>query len=369
MATKALEPTSDLIRLARELQMTESLPVHRNPARLYLATLAQSGQRSAESQLRKVAVSFGYQGDAAIDHMPWHQIRAEHLQALLNALRDAVIENAAPRSGEVTRQRSYSPATINLVRDLLRGVAGQAFDLRLLSAEEFERIKRVPRVRGSRLLAGRHLEAGELFALLGACDDGTVLGVRDAAILALLYGAGLRRETVANLTLDNLDLERAEVRFVGKGNKEHAVPLPYGTVQAITDWLDLRGHESGSLFRQFTPGGKLIQGKGVSSQLIYRVMISRGGKGNIVRRCTPHDMRRTYITGILDKTGDLALAQELAGHSDPKTTKRYDRRGERAKRAAVDMLHVPYAPKFQPAKQLSFQNPPDSDPQGKNDEG
>jgi hypothetical protein len=80
-------------------------------------------------------------------------------------------------------------------------------------------------------------------------------------------------------------------------------------------------------------------------------------------------MRRTYITGILDKTGDLALAQELAGHSDPKTTKRYDRRGERAKRAAVDMLHVPYAPRFQPAKQLSLTTDEKNDPLGENDEG
>ena len=154
MAMKLLAPTSDLVRLARELQVADPLPAHRNPARLYLATLAQSGQRSAESQLRKVAASFGYQGDDAIDCMPWQLLRAEHLQTLLNALRDAVIESPAPRSGEAIRQRTYSPASINLIRDLVRGVAGQAFDLRLLAADEFERIKRVPRVRGSRLLAG-----------------------------------------------------------------------------------------------------------------------------------------------------------------------------------------------------------------------
>jgi integrase len=369
MATTSFEPTVDLVRLATELQAAEQLSRHNNPARLYLDTLAPIGRRSAESQLRKVAASFGHQGDDAIDRMPWHLLRAEHLQALLNALRDAVVDGPRTRSCESPGPRTYSPATINLIRDLLRGVAGQAFDQRQLSAEEFERIKRIPRVRGSRLLAGRHLEGGELSALLGACDDGTILGVRDAAILALLYGAGLRRESVARLTVDNLDLEHAEVRFIGKGNKEHAVPLPFGTVQAITDWLDLRGDEPGPLFRQFTPGGKLIPGKGVSSQLIYRVVISRSGKGNIVRRCTPHDMRRTYITGILDKTGDLALAQELAGHSDPKTTKRYDRRGERAKRAAVDMLHVPYAPRFQPAKQLSLTTDEKNDPLGENDEG
>lgn len=369
MAENNSESSADLVRLASALQVNDPLPSHRNPARLYLNTLAPVGRRSAESQLRKVAASFGFQGDDAIDRMPWHQLRADHLQALLSALRDAAIENPVARVSDGNQPRGYSPATINLIRDLVRGVAGQAFDLRLLSAEEFERIKRVPRIRGSRLLAGRHLEGGELSALLAACDDGTIIGARDAAILALLYGAGLRRDTVAKLTLANLDLERAEVRFIGKGNKEHAVPLPYGTVQAITDWLDLRGPEPGSLFRQFTPGGKLIPGKGVSSQLIYRVVISRCGKGHIVRRCTPHDMRRTYITGILDKTGDLALAQELAGHSDPKTTKRYDRRGERAKRAAVDMLHVPYAPKFQSAKQLNLPVEAQIESRDKNDEG
>lgn len=330
------------------------LPVAQNPARRYLATLAEVGRASVMSKLKQVAAMCGVPGEDGrwLDRMPWHQLRSEHLRIIL------------ARFGE----EKYSPATIALVRAALRGVAREAFDVKLLPSDELQRILNVKTVRGSRLPAGRDLRNGELMALIGSCDDGTVIGVRDAAVLALLFGAGLRRRSVAELELASLDTQEMTVRFVGKGNKEHQVPLPHGTVDALNDWLDLRGHAPGPLFYPILKNGKICRDRQITDQAIYNIVKARAGKAS-VDKCSPHDFRRTFITTVLDKTGDLAVAQDLAGHANPQTTKRYDRRGERAKRAAIDMLHVPYAPKHLPAAQLQLPEAGETPKGDENDQG
>lgn len=337
------------------LVVLEPLPVDAvNPAEVYLASLNDGkGRLGVISQLKFVAETCGYGGKDWLARMPWHLLRSSHLKALLI------------KRGE----HGESPATINLMRAAVRGVAREAFDAKQLAGDELQRILNVKTVRGSRLLAGRDLKNGELTDIIGACDNGTVAGVRDAAILALLFGAGMRRDSVAKLALSSLDMQEASVRFIGKGNKEHAVPLPRGTVAALTDWLDLRGHVPGPVFHPILKNGKIRHEKGISSQTVYDVVKLRALRANLTTQCSPHDFRRTFITTVLEKTGDLAVAQDLAGHADPKTTKQYDRRGEKAKRAAVDLLYVPYAPKHQVANQLELPKLAEELETGKNAEG
>ena len=337
------------------LVVLEPLPVDAvNPAEVYLASLNDGkGRLGVISQLKFVAEACGYGGKDWLATMPWHLLRSRHLKALIT------------KRGE----NNESPATINLMRSAVRGVAREAFDAHLMSSDDLQRLLNVKTVRGSRLPSGRDLKNGELSAIIGACDDGTISGVRDAAVLALLFGAGLRRDTVAGLGLENLDLQEMTVRFVGKGNKEHKVPLPHGTVAALTDWLDLRGHAPGRVFHPILKSGKICHERGVSSQAIYNTVKARAKRAMLTVSCSPHDFRRTFITTVLEKTGDLAVAQDLAGHADPKTTKRYDRRGERAMRTAVDMLHVPYAPKHQVANQLELPEFVETPTDDKNGEG
>ncbi len=339
----------DLEAIALELRQSETVPVALNPALQYLNALAASGRRSARSQLKKLAASFGYTGEDWITAMPWHSLRSRHLKAILAAMSQNGYEH--PKKG----RQDYSPDTINLVLAVLRGVAREAFDNQLLPADEWERLRLIKGVRGSRLPAGRHLENGELVAMLDTCDDGTPLGVRDGAMVALLCGAGLRRGTMAELEIENLDLEARKLRAITKGNKQIEIPLPSGTIQAIEDWLKVRGRQPGPLFNPFKKGGEVIISRGISSQVVYHMLCKRSLVGR-VKKCSPHDFRRSYITSILDKTGDLAVAQDLAGHADPKTTKKYDRRGERAKRAAVDLLHVPYGPRNLPMVQARLED-------------
>ena len=192
----------DLVRVnAGELvAVADPLPSDRNPAGVYLASLgSERARRAMLGRLRYVAGLLGTADPLAV---PWHQLRYQHVAAI----RAKLIE-----SGQ-------APATINLALSALRGVARHAFRLGLLSAEDYERVRQVESVKGSRLPAGRALSRGEIAALLDACaNDDSAAGRRDAAAIALLYAGGLRRAELAGLDL--ADYEPGTGALVVRGGK------------------------------------------------------------------------------------------------------------------------------------------------------
>ena len=205
----------------------------------------------------------------------------------------------------------------------------------------------VDRVRGERLPAGRALARGELRALFDACsEDGSLRGVRDAAILACLYGAGLRRAEVVALDITHVDPEAGALRVRGKGNKERLVYLSAAAEAALRAWLDVRqaAGTGGALFVPITrgPWPRPIPRR-LSEQTVYDTLARRAREAG-VRDLSPHDFRRTFVGDLLDAGADVATVQRLAGHANVATTEQYDRRGERAKRDAAHLLHVPYSP-------------------------
>lgn len=185
-------------------------------------------------------------------------------------------------------------------------------------------------MRGARPLRGRALEPHEVAALFHACmGDPSAAGPRDAVVLALGLAASLRRGEIAGLGLADMDLEREVVRVLGKGNRVRAVPVKGGTLEAIRAWLACRGDEPGPLVCPVGKGGRL-ELRRLAPQAVLRVCEKRGLECGL-RDFAAHDLRRTYISTLLDQGVDLSLASDLAGHSSPTTTRRYDRRGERAR--------------------------------------
>jgi len=314
----------------------------RDPVEAYLDSLAPRSQQAVRERLRAVARIAG----VPPDEMPWHRLRAPHVEHIRNRL---------VREGK-------APASVNLTLAALRGVLRQARTYNLLTDEEYRRVTEVKPARGSRLPAGRDVSLKELRALVQVCqEDDTPAGVRDAALLAVLYIGGLRRAELAALTLADYTRRPPTLHIQhGKGNKERLVPLTASAAAALDAWLALRGDRTGSLFVPINKGGRVggneasptdrrgrrrparaVGDVGLTPQAIYGVLTKRARDAGI-DSLSPHDLRRTFVGDLLDAGVDLSGAQALAGHASPVTTARYDRRGEATKRANVERLHFPY---------------------------
>jgi site-specific recombinase XerD len=297
-----------------------------HPVDVYLAQLAPNSRRAVRSDLNRIAAILSG-GGANFAGIPWHRLRYEHVAAIRQRL-----------------ATEYAPASANRMLSSLRGVLRESWNLGLLSAEELHRAVRVKAVRGSRLPAGRALSAGEIRTLFRVCaDDQRPAGVRDAALLAILYGAGVRRAEAVQLDLSDFDAESGGVRVrSGKGNKERLSYVQGLGALAVTVWVEVRGREPGPLFLPIHRSGRLSSRR-MREQSVYDILKRRARLAGIPP-FSPHDLRRTFAGDLLDAGADISTVQQLLGHASVTTTQRYDRRGEATKRRAAGLLHVPYVP-------------------------
>lgn len=293
--------------------------IDEHPVAVYLAGLSKSSRRTMGGALDTMAQIVV--GDEDIDRysIPWHQLRFQHAQAIRSELQDR-----------------YAHSTVNRMLSALRGVLKAAWKLGLMTAEDYHKAASVRNVKGHTEPAGRNVPIGEITALLNTCDQSRT-GIRDAAIISILYGCGLRRAELVDLDLADYRSGEEELIVRGKGNKERIVPLG-SAGHALSDWLEVRGTQPGPLF--WGTGNRNSRGR-LTSQAIYFMLQARAKEAG-VPDLSPHDFRRTFVGDLLDAGTDLATVQKLAGHADPAVTSRYDRRGKRARREAVSRLHVPY---------------------------
>ena len=310
--------------------LARTRPADSNPALVYVASLTtRDGRRSMRQALEKIAsiLSGGRAGARAID---WATLRFQHTQAV----RTALVESG------------YKPATINKALSALRGTLRAAWQMGQMDAESFHRAVSVDNVRGETLPAGRDLSEGEIRALMACCsEDMRPAGFRDAALIAVLC-LGLRRAEVVALDVDNYDPETGALKLTGKGRKERLVYGYGGVADALGDWLQVRGEEPGPLFYPIRKGGVIVRAR-LTTQAVYEILRSRGARAG-VKPFSPHDLRRTFVGSLLDAGADVSVVARLAGHASVTTTARYDRRGEKAKKKAARMLHVPYQARLKP---------------------
>jgi integrase len=298
----------------------------RNPALIYLAKLAHGSRRTLKEALNTIA-GIAHPG-ADLASFPWGALRYQHTQAIRSKLAE-----------------TYSASTANKMLSALRGTLKEAWRLGQMDAEDYQRAIDLDAVRGQKAIQaekGRHLTQGELSALLGACVDGSNAGARDAAIIAVGYTCGLRRAELAGLLLQDFDAGAGTLTIRrGKGNKERVVPVLNGTLGAVLDWLHVRGPWAGPLFCRVLKGDHVKPVEAISQQTIYDLLARRAEQAG-VKAFSPHDLRRTFAGDLLDAGADIATVQQLMGHANVSTTAGYDRRGARAKRDAVNRLHVAY---------------------------
>ncbi len=154
----------------------------------------------------------------------------------------------------------------------------------------------------------------------------------------------MRRQEVVDLNLADLSLEEARLRVQGKGSKRRYVYLSSSALSRLEAWLTLRGKRLGPLFCRISKGGKLVLRR-LTPQAVYYLLNRRALQAGL-EAFSPHDLRRTAITHLLDAQVDVLTVSAIAGHSSTDTTRRYDRRSEESKRAAAQKLRAPLSPDF-----------------------
>lgn len=172
------------------------------------------------------------------------------------------------------------------------------------------------------------LDQDQVNALLEAPDPSTVEGLRDAALLELLYGTGARISEICALDVDEttraLQDEDAALRLLGKGNRERFVPLGSFARRAVEAWL-VRGRPEWQR-RASSPGPALLlntRGGRLSRQTAWGAVQQAARAAGITAEVSPHSLRHSFATHLLDGGADIRVVQELLGHASVTTTQIY----------------------------------------------
>jgi site-specific recombinase XerD len=296
----------------------------RHPAHVYIARLGSGSRRTMTEALNTIArILTG--GRADLELMPWPALRYQHTATIRAALME-----------------KYRPATANKMLAALRGVLKECWRLAYMTAEDYHRATDIHTIKAQTLQRGRALASGEIAALMAVCgSDASPAGIRDAALIAVLYGAGLRRSEIVGLDLNAYNIETGELVIRGaKGRKDRLAYATNGSADALKDWLVVRGGDPGPLFCNINKGGRITIHR-MTDQAVLHILGKRAAEAGVAS-FSPHDLRRSFISDLLDAGADISTAQQLAGHANVTTTARYDRRGEATKRKAAELLHVPY---------------------------
>lgn len=286
----------------------------------YIGGLAPSGRRGVTSLLNRSA-SILKRGTGA-DNYPWEQLN----YAAVAKVRAALLEDG------------YAVSSVNMAVSALRGVAQTAFNLNCMDAETLARIRSVKRVSGDIQRKGRALDKQEIRALIQAAKQHplSVRRSRDTAIVLILCGTGLRAGELVKLERRDYDNGILTVRQ-GKGRKYREIYVADAVDKAIRAWLKVSADETDSaLFSRIQRNGKVTSKPLTTTGLTG--ILEQLQQTSSIARFTPHDMRRTFITRLLEQGVDINTVRQLAGHSDISTTTRYDYRGESMKISASKRL-------------------------------
>ncbi|AYG08130.1 integrase [Pseudomonas fluorescens] len=304
--------------------MTE---ISRNPLTLYLARLAPSSQLTMRYVLQDAADRLGFE-EINLEDIDWHLLQPEHVMALVAVL----------------REDGYAPNTSSLYVNAVRGVMNEAWRISLISQEHLLKMRSVKATAGTRLSQGRNLRRTLIRELMDVCAaDPRPQGLRDAAVIGILYGSGMRKSESVNLDLAQVNFAERSLRVTGKGNKELLKYAPAWAFAKLQAWLEFRreqlkeGEQDDSfLFNRIRRGSHITRER-ITKHAIYYIARQRGEQVGV--KIMPHDFRRSFITRVIEEH-DLSIAQKLAHHTNIQTTASYDVRDDNERRRAIDRFDL-----------------------------
>ncbi|WP_345853453.1 tyrosine-type recombinase/integrase [Shewanella algae] len=295
-----------------------------NPYTLYLSRLAPNSRRSIESQMRSVGRLMDWPDSAIgirlsnIDYQTAMQIRA------------------------LLIHEDWSARSVNRAMTAIKSIVKVAALMGKADMQQVTHISSIQNMKhgahqGTPLTVG---QVNDLFEVLGRHKS--IYGIRMQAIFALFLGTGLRRSELAALTMEDYDSTKSAITVVaGKGNKSRVLFLPLWVDQHLCQWLQQRTLKPGKLICKCSITGMLDHSRSVSSHTLYRLV--RDNLDAIgVSGASPHDLRRTFITRLLEQNIDINTVRQMAGHADISTTTIYDKRGDAFMREAAAALN--YSP-------------------------
>jgi len=265
-----------------------------------------------------------------VDAVSSHHSRRAYAKALADFL--AWCERNAPQGftkatvqaycAELER-RGLAPSTINVRMSAIRKLALEAADNGLLAPEIAAGIARARGAKRQGVRIGNWLSREQAEQILGLPDLHTLKGKRDRAVLAVLIGAGLRRNEATALAFEHI--QQREGRWViadlaGKGNHIRTVPIPSWAKSAIDCWAEAAGLTTEFVFRPINKGDRLA-GARMSSQAIFNTVRDYAARLGV--RIAPHDLRRTFAKLAHKGRAPLEQIQLSLGHASVLTTERY----------------------------------------------
>jgi site-specific recombinase XerD len=312
--------------------LVDALAPELDPVRKFLA-LSES-PRTAQTMAEGLA-RIGALYSIAPQDVAWHQLRRLHTTDMRLRL-----------------QRAYSPRTVNVTLCALRGVLRCAWEDELMTGEEYTRAIGVKNMKVRRLPKGRWL-GEDTKRVLDHCRalgptakdwPGSAFGSFLLVSCALMFAAGLRASEVACLTVNSYDRRTKELRFIGKGGDEAIVPLGDEVIGALEEWLSIRAEldlgEGMPLIVRVRKDGSVNPRTALLNRRKLEHLCKQIARKALGEKFSPHDLRRTFCTDILDRGTDLATAQRLMRHKSPATTVLYDRRPIEADAAARRKMNL-----------------------------
>lgn len=185
------------------------------------------------------------------------------------------------------------------------------------------------------------LSMEEVDRLLNAPDPATTIGLRDRAMLELLYATGMRVSELVNLTEEQLDLAMGVVRAFGKGSKERMIPMGEAAVERLRDWIDGPREEWAALGKHRGHVFLTARGKRMTRVAFWMRIGGHAKKAGINRRISPHKLRHSFATHLLERGADLRAVQAMLGHASISTTEIYTH----VNRARLKEIHARFHPR------------------------
>ncbi|MFP5319521.1 MAG: site-specific tyrosine recombinase XerD [Acidimicrobiia bacterium] len=254
----------------------------------------------------------------------------------LSGVTDRVIEDYLA----FLRAAGRAPASVARALVSIKALHRFCEDEGLAGANPAEDVER-PRVPAG---LPKALSEEEVAALLGAVTGDEALARRDRAILEVLYGCGLRVSELVSLSLGDLDLDAGLLRAFGKGSKERVVPVGRMAAGALRAWLEPAGR--GALVparwaRRADADAVYLNARGgrLSRQGAWGVVRHYGERVGLADRLTPHVLRHSCATHMLDHGADIRVVQELLGHASISTTQVYTRVSTERLRSVYESAH------------------------------